>query len=71
MKQTATFLLLLFVSLPSLSLAQPKADDANPLVSSLKAIHDITADFVLATAEMLDEDMYEYRPTVQVRTTRE
>ena len=51
--------------------AQTQSDDtsSNTVVSSLKAIHDITADFVLATAEMLDEDMYAYRPTVQVRTT--
>ena len=52
-----------------MALAQNGNDSTEVVTASLKAIHDITADFVLATAEMLDEDMYAYRPTVTVRTT--
>ena len=61
-------LALLLASLPASALAQHNDSETNMGIASLKAIHDITADFVLATAEMLDEDMYAYRPTVQVRT---
>ncbi len=65
MKAIYTLLLtsILLGSLPGISSAQDNAE-----LASLKAIHDITADFVLATAEKLDEAMYAYRPTVQVRT---
>ncbi len=59
-------MLLLMVCTPGFATAQDAAK--NPTVASLKAIHDITAEFVLATAEMMDEDMYAYRPTVSVRT---
>lgn len=57
--------LVVFCLLPVTAQAQ---DNPRALIESLKTIHDITADFVLATAEMMDEEMYAYRPTVHVRT---
>lgn len=57
-------LLMTFVLLPVTAQAQEESMH----ISSLKAIHDITADFVIATAEMMDEDMYAYRPTVSVNS---
>ena len=59
-------LLMTVAILPETAIAQEAEKSAQ--IASLKAIHDITADFVLATAEMMDEDMYAYRPTVSVRT---
>ena len=38
------------------------------LMSSLKNIHNITKTFVGATAEILSEEMYAYRPTDEVMT---
>ena len=64
-----TFLMVLLVCLSTEAKAQHGDGSSEIVVASLKAIHDITADFVLETAEMLDEDMYSYRPTVHVRTT--
>ena len=59
-------LLMTVAMLPDTATAQEA--EKNMQIASLKAIHDITADFVLATAEMMDEDMYAYRPTISVRT---
>ena len=44
---------------------------AMPVTMSMKGLHDITSGNVMATAEMLDEEMYAYRPTEEVRTTGE
>ncbi|MEM8488529.1 MAG: DinB family protein [Bacteroidota bacterium] len=63
-----SLLLFMMCMLPAVAQAQ---DNPRALIESLKKIHDITADFVLATAEMMDEDMYAYRPTVQVYTAGE
>lgn len=62
------FIICIGFSLPGAAFAQDETASKSMAIASLMAIHDITADFVLATAEMLDEDMYAYRPTVQVRT---
>ncbi len=40
----------------------------NPLVGSLKGVFDITKTNIMATAEILDDDMYAFRPTDAVRT---
>ncbi len=40
----------------------------NPLVQSLKGIFDITKTNIMATAEILDDEMYAFRPTDEVRT---
>ena len=50
----------------------PEGGDApseSPVTASLAAVHGMTAGNITATAELLDEDMYAYRPTVEVRTS--
>lgn len=44
------------------------AQEVQPVASSLKGLHDITARNITATAEMLSEEMYAYRPSDDVRT---
>lgn len=70
MRVLYSLFLAVFIGFPltNTAFSQDKNASESIAIASLKAIHDITADFVLATAEMLDEDMYAYRPTVQVRT---
>ena len=41
---------------------------AMPVTMSMKGLHEITSGNVMATAEMLDEEMYAYQPTEEVRT---
>ena len=60
---------LLFLLVPGVVLAQSGDAPENPVTSSLKGLHDITAGYVLQAAEMLDDEMYAYRPTDEVRTT--
>jgi uncharacterized damage-inducible protein DinB len=43
----------------------------NPLVQSLKSFFDITKTNIMATAEILDDEMYTFRPTDEVRSTGE
>ena len=51
------------------ALALPLAVSAQePVTQSLKGLHDIPAGFVIATAEMVSEDLYSYRPTEEVRS---
>ena len=50
-------------------LASPLSLSAqNPLVQSLKGTFDLTKTNIMATAEILDDDMYAYRPTDEVRS---
>lgn len=53
--------------LSTLAPAALRAQDG-PVVSSLKGLHDITADMVTQTAEMVSEDLYAFQPTDEVRT---
>ena len=73
-----TAVLLILTALPFVALAQDAShgtmhakDDASSTatITSLKALHDITANNLLKTAEMLDEEVYAYSPTEDVRTT--
>lgn len=58
----------LFVALGGL-LALPLALSGQSAVTeSLKGLHDITKQNVVATAEMVSEDLYGYQPTEEVRT---
>ncbi|PAP76102.1 DinB family protein [Rubrivirga marina] len=41
---------------------------AEPVTMSLEGLHEVTAAHILGTAELLDEEMYAYRPTEDVRT---
>ena len=43
----------------------------NPLVQSLKSVFDITKSNIMATAEILDDEMYTFRPTDEVRSAGE
>ena len=59
----------LFASV-AVALAIPLSLSAqNPLVQSMKSLFDVTKTNIMATAEILDEDLYTYRPTEEVRTT--
>jgi uncharacterized damage-inducible protein DinB len=64
----AAFLICL---LPATALAQVEAAAApeSPVTTSLAAIHGMMSGNILATAEMLDDEMYAYQPTDDVRTT--
>lgn len=57
----------------SLLLLCPLAVSAqeNPVIQSLKGLNDITTQNLKATAEVLDEDLFSYRPTEEVRSMGE
>jgi uncharacterized damage-inducible protein DinB len=57
-------------ALLSLALAaMPLSVSAQTLVESLKSLHDVTRQNILATAVDLSPEMYAFRPTDEVRTT--
>ena len=60
----------LLASALALSLSCPLALSAQdgPVVQSLKGLNDITTTNIKATAEMLDEDLFSFRPTEEVRS---
>ena len=41
----------------------------DPVTASLKGLHDVTQTNIMATAEMLSDEMYAFRPTPEVRST--
>jgi uncharacterized damage-inducible protein DinB len=61
--RTYAFLFALVLGLPTIANAQDQ-----PVTSSLKGLHDITANNILKAAEMLDESIYSFKPTDDVRT---
>jgi uncharacterized damage-inducible protein DinB len=64
-----TLLLLCLVSGAALAQDDMMAEDmADPIMRSLEGIHQMTAGTIVQTAEMLDDEMYAYRPTEDVRT---
>ena len=61
--------IVLLCAFPAAAVAQSGGDEASSNVtSSLKALHELTVGNILKTAEMLDEELYAYRPTEDVRT---
>lgn len=60
----------LAVALAVLASGAATAQDApdNPVTASLKGLHGLTSSNITRTAEMLDDEMYAYRPTEDVRT---
>ena len=60
----------LFAAL-ALTLMMPVAASAQTVTSTLKGLHDITKTNIIATAEMLDEELYAFRPTDEVRSMGE
>ncbi len=65
---TFVMALLLFAGLPLVALAQYDSGPSAPVTTSLKGLHDITTTNIMKTAEMLDEDIFAYRPNEDVRT---
>lgn len=63
-----TFLFLIAAPVQQLY-GQTSTTDSRAVTSSLKRLHDITGNYLMRTAEMLDPEMYGYQPTDEVRTT--
>jgi len=51
-----------------LTLGVPQLVSAQAVTSSLLGLHETTKDNIVASAQMLDEDMYAFRPTDEVRS---
>ncbi|MEM1095777.1 MAG: DinB family protein [Bacteroidota bacterium] len=51
--------------------SQAQAQDKPTTVSSLAGLYNMTIEFIHQTAEMMDEDMLAYRPSVNVQTVQE
>jgi len=63
----------LIIAVFAITMSSPLALAAQEgaVVSSLKGLHDITKTNITATAEMLDEELYAFRPTEEVRSMGE
>jgi len=59
---------IVFALVPGRAAAQGEATASNPVTQSLKGLQDITVTNLTKTAEMLEDSMYAYRPTDEVRT---
>lgn len=68
MNQRSTLLALATILAVPLAAA---AQNGGPVVNSIKGVHDITRTNIMATAEMLEEGLYAYRPTEAVRSMGE
>lgn len=68
MKMYLWAIILLILVVPGAALAQTDGASAEPITASLRGVHDLTSANILRAAEMLDEDVYAYRPTDEVRT---
>ena len=70
MKKGTTLLLTLLalVLVPGMTLAQSGDEYSNNVSTSLKGLHSITAGNLMKTAELLDDEMYAYKPTDDVRS---
>ncbi|MDX1545503.1 MAG: DinB family protein [Rhodothermales bacterium] len=64
----AAALAMMLLALPAVALAQNGDGPDEPVTASLKGLHDITKNNLMKTAEMLDDAMYAYQPTEEVRT---
>lgn len=60
---------ILLAGISTTALAQSDTASSEAVTSSLKRLHTITLTNIVKTAEMLDEEMYAYGPTDEVRTT--
>jgi uncharacterized damage-inducible protein DinB len=59
------------VSVLTLALCAPIAASGQTVTQSLEGLFGVTKDNILASARMLDEDLYAYRPTDEVRSMGE
>lgn len=60
-----------FVPVLALALCTPLAARAQAVTQSLQRLHEVSNTYIMSTAEMLDEELYAYRPTDEVRSTGE
>ena len=67
MTMLRTLAVLSLCALSGSALAQDVPD--SPVIATLKGIHDMTSGNIMATAEMLDDEMYAFQPTEEVRST--
>jgi uncharacterized damage-inducible protein DinB len=68
-QRVLAFTLVLLIGLPAMAFAQDDASSSKAVTLSLKGLHDMTSAYIMKTAEMLDEAIYAYRPTDEVRTS--
>jgi len=68
---TIVLYLVLIIAFAPQTYAQSNGGSSAAVTTSLKGLHDITANNIMETAMMLDEDLYAYQPTEDVRTTGE
>lgn len=54
-----------------LAFCTPLAVRAQAVTESLKTLDEVTNTYIMSTAEMLDDELYAYRPTDEVRSTGE
>ncbi len=66
-KRIALAALLVLVCSP-LAVTAQDGGASNAVIASLKGLHDITQQNIMATAEQVPENLYSYRPTEEVRT---
>ena len=59
----------LLLTAAALAFLAPGAVQAQTMVESLKGLSDSASGNLMATAEMLDQGMYDFRPSDEVRTT--
>lgn len=55
----------------AVALSVPQLASAQTVTSSLKGLYDVTTTNIMASAEMLDESLYAFRPTDEVRSMGE
>ena len=55
----------------SMALWTPMAASGQTVTSTLEGLFDRTKSYIMASAQMLDEDMYAFRPVVEVRSLGE
>lgn len=60
--------LAIFVGFPTLTQAQDESGPSAAVTTSLAGLHNITMANIMKTAELLEEDLYAYRPSEDVRT---
>ena len=65
---TCVLTLVLLCAFPAIAAAQSGGEASRAVTTSLKSLNDITMGNILKTAEMLDEELYSYRPTEDVRS---
>ena len=66
--RTTAVLLVGLLSGSALAQGMGEASPDSPVIAGLAGLHQMTSANLVATAETLDEEMYAFRPTEEVRT---